>query len=63
MNKGITILAKSVKMVDKGLFDIIVDDEDGVIVDGAHTAKIIEEATKPAPRPTSNMSSSTCGRV
>src|ERR1035437_7496868 len=28
---------------DKGLFDLIIDDEEG-IVDGAHTAKIIEEA-------------------
>jgi hypothetical protein len=46
MNKGITILAKSVKMIDKekGLFDLLVDEEDGGIVDGAHTAKIIEEA-------------------
>jgi hypothetical protein len=46
MNKGITILARSVQMVDKdrGLFDVIVDDEEGGIVDGAHTAKIIEEA-------------------
>ena len=46
MNKGITILAKSVKMIDKekGLFEIVVDDDEGGIVDGAHTAKIIEEA-------------------
>src|ERR1700685_47853 len=46
MNKGITILAKAVKMVDKeeGLFDVVIDDEEGGIVDGAHTAKIIEEA-------------------
>ena len=46
MNKGITILAKSVKMVDKekGLFELVIDDEEGGIVDGAHTAKIIEEA-------------------
>jgi hypothetical protein len=46
MNKGITILARAVKMVDKdqGLFDLIIDDEEGGIVDGAHTAKIIEEA-------------------
>ena len=48
MNKGITILARAVKMVDKdkGLFDLIVDDEEGGIVDGAHTAKIIEEANE-----------------
>src|ERR1700676_5236613 len=46
MNKGITILARAVKMVDKdkGLFDLIIDDEEGGIVDGAHTAKIIEQA-------------------
>jgi len=48
MNKGITILAKAVKLVDKeqGLFDLVVDDEEGGIVDGAHTAKIIEEANE-----------------
>ena len=46
MNKGITVLAKTVKMIDKekGLFDITVDDEEGGIVDGAHTAQIIQEA-------------------
>jgi len=40
-------LARTVKMVDKekGLFDLIID-EDGGIVDGAHTAKIIEEANR-----------------
>src|SRR5713226_2339117 len=45
MNKGITILAQAVKMVDKdkGLLDLTIDDEKGGIVDGAHTAKIIEE--------------------
>ena len=48
MNKGITILAKSVKLVDKeeGLFDLVVDDLEGGIVDGAHTAKIIWEANR-----------------
>jgi hypothetical protein len=48
MNKGITILAKTIKMIDKeeGLFDLIIDDDDGGIVDGAHTAKIIEEANE-----------------
>ena len=45
MNKGITILADEVRVVerDKRLFDVVVDDEMG-IVDGAHTAKLIEEA-------------------
>lgn len=44
MNKGITILALSVRMVDKEkqVFEVVVDDEAGGIVDGAHTAKIIE---------------------
>ena len=48
MNKGITILAQSVKMLDKqkGIFEIVVDNEDGGIVDGAHTARIIGEANK-----------------
>lgn len=44
MNKGVTILADQVRLVDKekGFYDIVIDDELG-IVDGAHTAKIIEE--------------------
>ena len=44
MNKGITILAEQVRLVDKekGLFDVVIDDDLG-IVDGAHTAKLIEE--------------------
>jgi hypothetical protein len=44
MNKGITILADQVRLIDKdkGLYDVVIDDELG-IVDGAHTAKIIEE--------------------
>jgi AIPR protein len=48
MNKGITILARCVNLVDKdkGLFDIVVDEKEGGIVDGAHTAKIIEEANE-----------------
>jgi hypothetical protein len=48
MNKGITILARSVKMVDKeeGLIDLVIDDEEGGIVDGAHTAQIIAEANE-----------------
>jgi len=46
MNKGITILARSVKVVDKdeGLLDVVIDNEEGGIVDGAHTAQIIAEA-------------------
>jgi hypothetical protein len=46
MNKGITILARNVKMVDKdkGILDLVIDDDEGGIVDGAHTAQIITEA-------------------
>jgi len=46
MNKGITILAESVRVVnkDQGLYDVVVDDGYGGIVDGAHTAKIIWES-------------------
>jgi hypothetical protein len=46
MNKGITILANGVKLVNKeeGLFDLFIDDDEGGIVDGAHTARIIWEA-------------------
>jgi hypothetical protein len=53
MNKGITILARAVKMVDKekGLFEIVIDPDEGGIVDGAHTAKIIEEANQDASTP------------
>jgi hypothetical protein len=45
MNKGITILALSVRLIDKDkqIFEVVVDDEAGGIVDGAHTAKIIEK--------------------
>jgi hypothetical protein len=45
MNKGITILALGVRLVNKEeqIFEITVDDEKGGIVDGAHTAKIIEQ--------------------
>jgi len=44
MNKGITILADQVRMIDKekGIYDVVIDDELG-IVDGAHKAKLIEE--------------------
>lgn len=53
MNKGITILAKSVRLIDKekGIFDLILDDDEGGIVDGAHTAKIIEEANEDGTTP------------
>jgi hypothetical protein len=46
MNKGVTILATEVKLVDKGnrTFEVVVDNEGGGIVDGAHTAKIIEQS-------------------
>lgn len=46
MNKGITILAMSVKLIDKdqGAYEITIDDDEGGIVDGAHTAKIITES-------------------
>ena len=46
MNKGITILARGVRLIDKDdhLFEVDVDDDHGGIVDGAHTAKIISEA-------------------
>ena len=46
MNKGITILADSVKLVDKEkqIYDVTIDDEIGGIVDGAHTASIISES-------------------
>src|SRR5205823_8239515 len=42
MNKGITILALGVRLVNKEdqIFEITVDDQKGGIVDGAHTAKI-----------------------
>jgi hypothetical protein len=45
MNKGITILALGVRLIDKDnqVFEVTVDDEEGGIVDGAHTAKIIEK--------------------
>jgi len=50
MNKGITLLATSVRMVEKGkdrqVWEVAVDDENGGIVDGAHTAKIIEQCNE-----------------
>lgn len=46
MNKGITILADEVRLINKARkeFEIIIDDAEGGIVDGAHTARIIAEA-------------------
>jgi hypothetical protein len=48
MNKGITILALQVRLIDKDqqIYEFSVDDERGGIVDGAHTAKIIEECNR-----------------
>jgi hypothetical protein len=48
MNKGITILALSVRLIDKErqVFEITVDSEHGGVVDGAHTAKIIEQCNE-----------------
>jgi len=53
MNKGITILAESVRLVnkDQGLYDVAVDDAFGGIVDGAHTAKIIWESNSEGTTP------------
>jgi hypothetical protein len=46
MNKGITILATDVRLINKeeGLLELVIDADEGGIVDGAHTAKIIWEA-------------------
>lgn len=48
MNKGITILADDVRLINKARneFEIVVDDVEGGIVDGAHTARIIAEANE-----------------
>ena len=45
MNKGITILALGVRLLDKDeqIYEVTVDDKEGGIGDGAHTAKIIEK--------------------
>jgi hypothetical protein len=50
MNKGITILAQSVRLVDKEqrIVEVTVDNDHGGIVDGAHTARIIDEANEDA---------------
>jgi len=50
MNKGITILAVDVKLIDKqeNIYELTIDDENGGIVDGAHTAAIISEAQEGA---------------
>lgn len=47
MNKGVTILADSVRLIDKEnrIYEVTIDDDLG-IVDGAHTAKLIEEANE-----------------
>jgi hypothetical protein len=42
MNLGITVIADRVEMVDKKTFRVFISDEDG-IVNGAHTARIIEQ--------------------
>lgn len=48
LNKGITILAVDIKLInkEKGLWDLTIDDDFGGIVDGAHTAEIIREANE-----------------
>jgi hypothetical protein len=48
MNKGITVLALSVRLVDKDqqVYEVVVDEEKGGIVDGAHTARIIEQCNR-----------------
>src|SRR5580704_17753351 len=45
MNKGITLLALSVRLIEKErqFYEIVDDDQQGGIVDGAHTARIIEQ--------------------
>lgn len=42
MNLGITVIAERVEMVDKKTFRVFISDDDG-IVNGAHTARIIEQ--------------------
>jgi hypothetical protein len=46
MNKGVTILAEKVRLVDKekNIYEVTIDDEEGGLVDGAHTVAIIEES-------------------
>src|SRR5438093_7637857 len=48
MNKGITILAVGVRLVDKDqqVYEVAIDEEKGGIVDGAHTARIIEHCNR-----------------
>jgi hypothetical protein len=52
MNLGVTVIADRVELIDKarGLYQVFIRDEDG-IVNGAHTAKIIDEANKLAEVP------------
>jgi hypothetical protein len=47
MNLGITLIADRVELIDKprGLYQVFIRDEDG-IVNGAHTARIIEESIR-----------------
>ena len=42
LNLGITIIGEEVKVVDKRVFDVLIDDEYG-IANGSHTAKLIWE--------------------
>ena len=42
MNLGITIIADRISVIDKRTFDVVINDEDG-IVNGAHTAAIIKD--------------------
>jgi hypothetical protein len=53
MNKGITILAESVRVISKeqGLYEVVIDDAVGGIVDGAHTARIIWESNSEGTTP------------
>lgn len=45
MNLGITVIATSIHMVDKRVFNVLISPEDG-IVNGAHTAAIIAECQR-----------------
>jgi hypothetical protein len=53
MNKGITILAERVRLVDKekNIYEVTIDDEEGGLVDGAHTAAIIAESNNEGTTP------------
>ena len=45
MNLGITVIATGIHMVDKRQFDVVINSDDG-IVNGAHTAAIIDECQR-----------------